>query len=587
MPDAIDASKSAITIDTSKVNLEKEENFLFDQYDKSVYEITGAPLVSDYYNAGNTQEWAAPPLPTDAKSVEIMNRDGVTKPQSRKALPSIFNRYSIFFYNNTISNSQTPESYIDSANRIDEMLAKVRLNPTARNLINWSQNGTTNAVEYAIEDFLWCKNYGQVPNNYMITLRRFPTPVEDDIFDVLKVPNPDIGRFVGWVDGTTNKWDTVGLKWTHGFNWKSDIKADVQTIDASTTGWGTDQASGLRKALSVLDTNVSKSMTSNPNLVGNEVGYKQNNAVYGPIDVINTTTVRDRGLTFEQNVTLVFEYKLKSIDGINPKIAFIDLLSNIGIVTSNRAPFWGGDVKYYGANPRRLKPLGKPEFLEKNDWGGYIGSVANNISNMFKNLGGGGGGFSWEKFKNIASGIGGNIMSQLAGANLDKMGRPGIMAIDSLLTGEKTGDWHLTIGNPANPIISIGNLVLESTDVEIYGALGVDDFPSDIKITCKLKPAMPRDRIDMMAMFHRNNRTYLTVPPTANKYAGNLPAGSRKNGGKMTTGKVDMTKKLNEYFIKYQQATGNAFDKTLIERFPNHTFGKNRSDADESAKLIG
>lgn len=581
MPEAINASKSAITIDTNKLNLGKDQYILFDQYDKSVYDITGAPLVSDYYGAGNSQTWAAPPIPKDVQ--KILDRDGGTLPSGRKALPSIFNRYSIFFYNNTTSNSQTPENYLDSASRIDETLAKVRLNPTARNLINWSQNGTTNAVEYAIEDFLWCKNYGQVPNNYMITLRRFPAPVEDDIFDTLKVPNPDIGRFIGWVDGTTNKWDTVGLKWTHGFNWKSDLKADVQTVDASTTGWGTDQASGFRKAVSVLDTNVSKSMTANPNLVGEQTGYNQKNATYGPIDVINTTTVRDRGLTFEQDITLVFEYKLKSIDGINPKVAFIDLLSNIGIVTSNRAPFWGGDVKYYGANPRRLKPLGDPKLLEKNDWAGYIGSVTSNISNMFKNLGGGGGGFSWEKLKNIGS----NVMSQLAGANLDKMGRPGIMAIDSLLTGEKTGDWHLTIGNPANPIISIGNLIIEDTTVEIYGALGVDDFPSDIKITCKLKPAMPRDRIDMMAMFHRNNRTYLTVPPTANKYAGNLAAGSRKNGGTMSKGNVDMTKKLNDYFIKYQQATGSAFDKNLIERFPNHTFGQNRSDADASAKLIG
>ena len=38
----------------------------------------------------------------------------------------------------------------------------------------------------------------------------------------------------------------------------------------------------------------------------------------------------------------------------------------------------------------------------------------------------------------------------------------------ALLTGEPVGDWHLTIGNPFNPIAMIGNLVVKDLSIEFY-----------------------------------------------------------------------------------------------------------------------
>ena len=37
------------------------------------------------------------------------------------------------------------------------------------------------SAPYYWKDFLYCKHYGTIPNNYMITLRRFPTPVLDNL----------------------------------------------------------------------------------------------------------------------------------------------------------------------------------------------------------------------------------------------------------------------------------------------------------------------------------------------------------------------------------------------------------------------
>ena len=174
----------------------------------------------------------------------------------------------------------------------------------------------------------------------------------------------------------------------------------------------------------------------------------------------------------------------------------------------------------------------------------------------------------------------GNLLSQITGAGLDKMGRPGVVAIQSLLTGESTGEWHITVGNPSNPIIMIGNLKLEGTDIELYGPLGVDDFPTKLKVTCKLSPARPRDRTEIMGMFSRNTRTYLTSPPQATKYSGNLKSGGQ-NGGRMPKGqdKQDFGRQVNFKNI----------DKGMVsERFPNHKReGGSDNVVTESAKGIG
>ena len=39
-------------------------------------------------------------------------------------------------------------------------------------------------IAYKYQDFLYLKYYKQIPVNHLVTLRRFPTPVNDNIFDI-------------------------------------------------------------------------------------------------------------------------------------------------------------------------------------------------------------------------------------------------------------------------------------------------------------------------------------------------------------------------------------------------------------------
>ena len=82
----------------------------------------------------------------------------------------------------------------------------------------------------------------------------------------------------------------------------------------------------------------------------------------------------------------------------------------------------------------------------------------------------------------------------------------------------ETGTWHVTIGNPLNPIASIGNLIIDG-DVEIThgGPLGLDDFPTEITVKVPLKHAMPRDSVDIQRMFTKGRRSIYTELPANNK----------------------------------------------------------------------
>ena len=99
-------------------------------------------------------------------------------------------------------------------------------------------------------------------------------------------------------------------------------------------------------------------------------------------------------------------------------------------------------------------------------------------------------------------GVGQLIRGQLKNA----LGRPSFYAFDSLLPGGLSGLWHLTIGNPKNPIAAIGNLILDSAEITHSGPLGIDDFPTELTVVVKLKHAKPRDITTIGQMYTKGER---------------------------------------------------------------------------------
>ena len=139
---------------------------------------------------------------------------------------SLFNRYYTFFYSGAIGGNGTSNvNLFENESGWDPL--DVERNPTASKLISWSRQGR-NAVEYSWEDFLYCKNYGKVPNNYMVTLRRFGTPVGDNLLNEQRQSTPDIGRMITWMDGDANKLADL-MKFSVKLNWE-EFKSEIHSF---------------------------------------------------------------------------------------------------------------------------------------------------------------------------------------------------------------------------------------------------------------------------------------------------------------------------------------------------------------------
>ena len=89
---------------------------------------------------------------------------------------------------------------------------------------------------------------------------------------------------------------------------------------------------------------------------------------------------------------------------------------------------------------------------------------------------------------------------------------PSITAGGNLLIGEPVGEWHLTIGNPLNPIMVIGNLICSEMKVTWDDELGPDDFPTGFSVEYTLEHAMARDSDAIQSMFNRGMGKFYTLP---------------------------------------------------------------------------
>lgn len=418
-------------------------------------------------------------------------------------------------------------------------------NPTYANILKYynDENFDPHGIaRYKMQDFIYLKYYNQIPNNHMITLRRYANPIDDHIvgLDYNAVSRATINNlndeyfalatavtYMG--EQTGNKLSDI-LKFEYGAKWENKT-AQVQQLKSTDGGlaaqmtdkWNVSQETlaGVNKAFDLKGslmmgvigaargTNPAHMQSSQHQFEQNEFLATYGEQFYGDINSITETNVRARGLTFTNEFTLNFEYSLKSLKCVNPRVAMMDILSNFLILTGNYGSFWGGATIYYGA--RTIGPqFGNPALLRQGKYGEYLNSLASDVRTSFDGFkqrhSDKDGNFS---FKGLLGGLGEilqgglqALLGNLLGGNIGVAGEA--QAPQALLSGKPTGFWHLTIGNPLDPIAMMGNMKIESTTVQFNDILGYDDFPTEIKFTVKLSHGKPRDNAGIENMFNGN-----------------------------------------------------------------------------------
>lgn len=455
--------------------------------------------------------------------------------------------------------------------------------PTTKDLINWSTYDKMGRFPYSFQDFVFCKYWNKIENNRLITLRRYPAPVLDNVIPANYKSNskadengtpiyksafsPLVTAVTYFGEGTDNSIKDI-LKFTVGYNW-SELTSDVHKttsnqIEEGNIFSGTNPpylSSGLGFLATMLgvmgDFNGTNKLSQaqiagNPPDPYNDGPYE--NRVIGPVNVIMNVQKRERGLKFTQDsIVLTFDYIARPIANVNTKAILLDLMANILAMTYSSGMWFGGAHRYRVEHPavypwRNTSQLNKiyqgklfgkegafqsifKSFFNKDTWEfasnfasdliDGIKAYAKDIVNAIK-----GGGKAQENesaedtkerqkaeekknsliFDQI-SGTAGRVLAAhlMKGANV-----PWLEGAKALLTGEPVGDWHITIGNPLNPIAMIGNLIVENCEFEFYDELGPDDFPIGFKARITLKHGMGRDKDAVESMFNRGNgRIYM------------------------------------------------------------------------------
>jgi hypothetical protein len=178
-------------------------------------------------------------------------------------------------------------------------------------------------------------------------------------------------------------------------------------------------------------------------------------------------------------------------------------------MTTNNAQFFGGGHRYYGAAGYVASQFGDINLLKAGNFSGYLGSVVSDVEKGFSNVfGGSGGGFNFDDIAkgglqgllNAGKTMLGNILGGFLGKEVGALS--GTQATQAMISGEPTGSWHVTVGNPLNPIGVMGNMYCDNATMTLGKGLGYDDFPMEVKFEIDLKHGKPRDKGDIENIFN-------------------------------------------------------------------------------------
>ena len=409
-------------------------------------------------------------------------------------------------------------------------------NPTAPTLIKWgaekSGASTVGFQPYSLTDFMFCKDYGKIPNNRLITLRRYPFPIADS----LRLGQTDrrnnalpIAQAVTWFGSdTTNTLSNIGVfKWDMGFEM---LEATEQTITGNevtlkdllelVSGAGGKAGEAIKKSLEAVYAATSGKDSSIKEISGYEAKIQEYqkglydatkgpywNRIYGPVNVVNKTTRRTRGMqntNWQTTFSLNFRYSFRSFNGMSPKVVALDLISNFINLTYNDAQFQGQFARYFPKLGLKMSPAVTEAFGNiLTNWGTtYSGNNADQyntiIASMTAALE-----VAGSKVQNDLVGTGAKtIQTAFVGTALAGKALPELISVKAALSDRPVGEWHMVVGNPVNPIFVMGDLLCTNVEMKWDDELGPDDFPTGVSFAVTLKQGKPRDKTAIERMLN-------------------------------------------------------------------------------------
>lgn len=377
-------------------------------------------------------------------------------------------------------------------------------------LIENINNNSQSSVKFGYKELAYLEKLGVYPLNRMIVLRRFDEGVEVR-HNLNEINVEPISTIIGWVDpedekllsiGFSEKWETQNkLFWDQIADIvKKETKIELNTV-VPIPAWG---QGFLYKFL------------ASTGLV-NPDNYDPSQIPVGDPNVLKQSSTRDtesQGILSNFNLNFETSYEQKFINNIDPGTAFLDIIHNsLRMGTSDMNFYLSGEVAkkfmnsfnndsgdYISGVAQSVIDLTKTFFTTINS---LLGETINDISSIMRSFSGGTE-ISEQYIKTITEGL---------NAALYRYRWP-LRSSLAITTGQNTTPWHITVGHPLNPILSMGNVLLEDGKIEFNNELGFNDLPTSFKLSFNIKEGRPLGKQEIMEVLN-NSYSRVYVPPTS------------------------------------------------------------------------
>ncbi len=450
--------------------------------------------------------------------------------------------YEESLYNDGSSLAYFPESTNpNSGNNLENDISKTSTKPhgndiydvRTQSIIDWSAR-QSESMKLGARDFAYLRKLGVYPNNRLIVCRKFGSGAPNDLSRIKGVR--PVATILSWRPpgedflkiGFGEKWVPAEASFTSILN---DIGGEFKMgQDMTGSGLGDKIAGGLgavplpgfteifqRKIMFELGLIDDKGRdiipAGNPNLI-KEAQQRE--------------TIADgkagSGLTYEVSIVVKAEYEQKFIGGRDPSKAFYDILSNIGHFGTQDAVFYlnGASSAKFNKfiNGLKTDPRGTIEKLLTDVINGLKAVVSKLVDAI---VGDKKDGDEKEKDKNkenadeksalnkMMNSIIDNVLSIIKG--IVRKYEVRIMGVANALTGDASGPWHVTLGNPKRPMFTSGDMICKKVDITLGETLAFNDLPSRITVDFTLTNARPLGLSEIMSRFMQGQgRSYVAGP---------------------------------------------------------------------------
>jgi hypothetical protein len=405
-------------------------------------------------------------------------------------------------------------------------------------LLNIIEQLSGTQAELRPSDFAYLKDVGVYPNNRLMIARRFGSPHADNIFLKGLATGQPLAIMISWKPQTEDF-----LKITFGEKWEdaeADFKSVLDSLGEDFLGKTLGQRLGgaaaviplpgftetiqrtVLKKMGVIDDNIETPLPAgNPNLI--KMAKRR--------QTVKSETA-GTGLNCTVSIQMVCEWEQKFISGIDPTIAWQDILGKILTFSTSRSNNYGLKASFEKTIKRWMD---YPEKIVE-DMVGFIKegleAAKTEITKMIE-------GVketlapsktkeeadaasekakkdALDKLKDVTADSLVNDLLKGLSRQLNKY-RIVIEGIARSLSGAPSTPWHITIGNPLRPVFCSGDMYMsQDVALDLGATLAFNDLPSNIKATFTLENARPWGLQEIAAKFNSGSIRVVTIVKDTN-----------------------------------------------------------------------